>query len=848
MSITEDDPNVYFMEMNVPEVRALEQKMRTEIETRKKELRSMVGEQYLELMSAADAIITMRQHTQTIQTNICRLQAACNVDEIKSNISTKKTRVDNERQHIYLIASLIKCLADVPEQIWHALENHRYLHASRLFTLAKVVHEYLEEEKKTESDIETKFPIIQSQWDAVSAFEPQILQRSLQHLQSSEQTSEHLAETLIGLMLLNESSYKDILEHLLKMRMNAIHDLLQHRPKKSDNLSNLIARQLKNIVVIFKQTLIQVDSIFLSKHETNMTLIESYVSYLKKTFLIPSASSHGNGTPSQPPVTRLLSPSSNVHLIVRYLPEAIQNYRPDFDAGNPLVASDIQQLTTEWINNVELLLKECLPEVLMALSTEKALTDTQLRLWISLQDDENAKNQVQDWEIVSHDLLLNNYSIWKSSLRDIFIDRAKAIIDKQLSILSDQPELDVWHTIVPDNSKENAANAIPVSIGIWPGVQNKPSQLFSLPSISSQKELQEFRLSLTETVNDRTDVLRKLQHLFDTLLSDLRKDVLTQVELRENDGFYCQEDSNSLKSYFQNKCYESVIAYSSGLKALLKRIDQWSDKKAAIVIGRLARNIALSSKELPKALALSAETLPIFVLRNDVNEKYAKAQDELLDTFHIAHEPWLSLVESKFTKNLEEILQGTKWKDECVSLWENVEEDTKLPTQATGAITRLMFSICEDIQRINSSMLDQTIMKKLRQTLYKKASAMFEAILSSKDFEITEQGSLQMIFDFLFIKSILQQDEDKNSLSKSDKTLDMLQDKVDPINWESYKPHIESCVDGFCIKQSLLFGVLTNAGSATYERARKIVTEKQKVQSNILIMPKGKAFIKSLLN
>lgn len=50
------------------------------------------SEQYLELMSAADAIITMRQHTQTIQTNICRLQAACNVDEIKSNISTKKSK------------------------------------------------------------------------------------------------------------------------------------------------------------------------------------------------------------------------------------------------------------------------------------------------------------------------------------------------------------------------------------------------------------------------------------------------------------------------------------------------------------------------------------------------------------------------------------------------------------------------------------------------------------------------------------------------------------------------------------------------------------------------------------
>jgi hypothetical protein len=57
--------------------------------------------------------------------------------------------------------------------------------------LAKKVHEYLEEEKKKSTiDIEVAFPVIQRQWDAVSAFGPQIVQRSIHYLRVSEQSSE----------------------------------------------------------------------------------------------------------------------------------------------------------------------------------------------------------------------------------------------------------------------------------------------------------------------------------------------------------------------------------------------------------------------------------------------------------------------------------------------------------------------------------------------------------------------------------------------------------------------------------------------------------------------------------
>lgn len=79
----------------------------------------------------------------------------------------------------------------MPEQIWHALENHRYLHASRLYILAKQVHAYLEQEKGSSTiDIEVAFPVIQRQWDAVSAFGPQIIQRATHYLRVSEQATE----------------------------------------------------------------------------------------------------------------------------------------------------------------------------------------------------------------------------------------------------------------------------------------------------------------------------------------------------------------------------------------------------------------------------------------------------------------------------------------------------------------------------------------------------------------------------------------------------------------------------------------------------------------------------------
>jgi hypothetical protein len=104
------------------------------------------SEQYLDLISAADAIITMSKNAQAIQTNFGRLQAACDVESIKMNakLTLQKrdeennqskhitkisyteerrlilfpiARIDTKRRYVYIIAALVKSLADVPEQV-----------------------------------------------------------------------------------------------------------------------------------------------------------------------------------------------------------------------------------------------------------------------------------------------------------------------------------------------------------------------------------------------------------------------------------------------------------------------------------------------------------------------------------------------------------------------------------------------------------------------------------------------------------------------------------------------------------------------------------------------------------
>ncbi|KAK4518497.1 RNA export factor gle2 [Mucor velutinosus] len=787
----------------------------------------------------------MSKNAQAIQSNFERMQQACDVDRIKQ--SSRKTlqlrdeknnqiHIDTKRKYIYVIAALVKSLADVPEQIWHALENHRYLHASRLYILAKQVHAYLEQEKGSSTiDIEVAFPVIQRQWDAVSAFGPQIIQRATHYLRVSEQATEHIAEVIVALMLLDDQTYAESINKLLEMRSNVIRDILQQYTKTTDSANHRITHQLREVSLIIKRTLVQVFDIFVSKEGGHQqTLIESYIESFLKTFLIPSKSSHGNETPSQPAITRLFSPSSNVHLIVRYLPESIQNYTPSFDPSPHVLPSDVQQHIAAWMEEVKAILNDQLPHTLAPIHNQAELTQVRSKLWELLDEDENTRDKTNKWQITAKHLLSARYSLWTSLYRNVFNDCSKKLIDTALADLAKQPAQVVWPLIM-DPKKQRPRRDFSLTMKIWPSTA-KHQAAFALPNLSSSQEIEGFKASLKETANDRTDKLGKLQACFDTALHTIRKDVQQHFIHTDQEHFHAKDDMGMIKSYFQDQCYQAVLKYATELASLAKQMKDWTDQRmvneVSIFLGRLARNIGLLSKELPKAISLSIDdNKPVFELRSSINKdaKYISIQNTLLDTYHEMHTSWIQWLEKEFGQKLKSSLVTSKWNDHCaaIAVWETVEEDMKLPTQASNMAVRTLFYVCEEIQRINSSVVDQSIMTRLRQHLSNTFNQVIQSSLPT--LELTENGTLQLMFDYLFLCTVLQQDVKY----KSD-MMDIMKQQIDPINWESYQPHMKPCVDRFYIKQSLLFGVLTSASNETYERARKTMSTQQQGQYNVL--------------
>ena len=341
-------------------------------------------------------------------------------------------------------------------------------------------------------------------------------------------------------MLLGNQSYKQSIEKLLEMRSNVIRDILKHYTKMTDSVNHRITHQFREVSLIIKRTLIQVFDIFVSKEGGHQrTLIESYVDSFLKTFLIPSKSSHGNETPSQPAITRLFSPSSNVHLIVRYLPESIQNYTPHFDPFPEVMQTDVQQLVSIWMADIEAILKDQLPQTLSPIHSQAELIQIRSKLWELLDEDENTKDKSNKWQVTAKHLLSDRYSLWASLYRDVFNNCAKKLIDNALIDLATQPTKVVWPSII-DHNKSRPKKDFSLTIKIWPSTA-KDQSAFSLPNLSSSQEIEGFKASLKETANDRTSRLAKLQDSFDTTLQAIRKDVQEHFIYTDQENFCVKE-------------------------------------------------------------------------------------------------------------------------------------------------------------------------------------------------------------------------------------------------------------------------------------------------------------------
>ncbi|KAI8346745.1 hypothetical protein BD560DRAFT_338637 [Blakeslea trispora] len=468
------------------------------------------------------------------------------------------------------------------------------------------------------------------------------------------------------------------------MRKNVIKDITERYTKGSDSIVHRSTHQLKEVAAVSKATVIQIADIFVQlEDDAQKSMIESYVTSFKQTFLTPSSTNHNNENfTSQSTVSRLFSPSSNTHLIMRFLPESIQQYLPQFDPLTMLSVEDVRQSVDGWVSDVERFLCHHLDQRLEIVEKHADLVQIRTNLWATLREDEMSKDKSNKWCRVNQSLLKSPCSIWNNLYRESFNRHTKRLIDASLQLLVDQPQSSVWSTLV-DPKTFKPRKSLSATMHVWPDLSNKHQDLFDLPNLASADQIRLFETSLTETVHDRTHSLSVLQSEFDKALADITRDLqsyLLNGDSRDDECFNVKSDTRMIKEYFEDQCYEAVLSYSKEINTLLQRIAEWTDhaiaNNASIFLGRLVRNIGLFSRELPKALSISNDTLPAFELRSriDQNPKYSQAQKILTDTFHHSHDLWLDYIQKEYSQDLKTTLLSTKWNDQCPALlvWDSM--------------------------------------------------------------------------------------------------------------------------------------------------------------------------------
>ncbi|KAI9013907.1 hypothetical protein CLU79DRAFT_387359 [Phycomyces nitens] len=640
---------------------------------------------------------------------------------------------------------------------------------------------------------------------------PQIIHKATLHLRVTEQSGNHVAEDLLVLMLLDQKTFTTSLEELFRMRTLGIKDTIQASLKFSvaDTAEQRLGSHLRDIIYAIQRTLAHIDTIV---YASSPSAFELYAKDLQTNFSLPNQLL-SNTTLSA--ITSVFSPSTNAHLLIRYLPDSVQQYTPTLE-DEPLDLDKVRAMAQSWLKELLGLLKSPLPDMLSPLDTQLKLVQTRSKVWQLLE------SQEASWSKVCSRVLGHSYSLWDSMFKDSFDGHAKYLIDKTLKSLSDQPS-----TLL---SSSLTAKSNELSTSLWPSSKTRSAASDSLLSLSSVADMRAFKLTLTKLAQGETSWIEQGYQAFETTLDTIRKDQEAHASFSTQDSFGAKQSTQQLWTYFQTNVVRAITQYCGSLRTLLAKVAEWNNTKqaseASLLIGRLARSLAQHSQSLPLVLT----TLSSLKLQSaiDKDPSYIGLQNDFMRLFEEAHTPWIKRAVGSFGSLVGDALRTTTWDEHCaaVLLWEDTEEGP-LPSQATHPTVRALFGVCEEMQRIQMMLLNKKVIHSLVNQLLTTLQETLDVFLEGQT--MTERGALQLMFDLQFMGFVLRQGGRLN--------LDGVKKHVDPINWAAFSPHFNARIERFYLKQALFLHTLTCLNGEVFE-SNKAVTKGlvQQNQPNVLPM------------
>ncbi|KAG9264007.1 conserved oligomeric Golgi complex subunit 1 isoform X1 [Astyanax mexicanus] len=878
------DPNALFERYSTEEIRAIERKVRGEIEQKKEELRQMVGERYRDLIDAADTIGEMRQCSESVVRCIQGMDRYCQQLKQTKNPPQNHSKLEDQKQSkekFYTIASQIKLLLEIPERIWSAMEGSQYLQATQLYLLCCHLHSqlHLEGGSPLYSPVLSRFPILVRQVAAAGHFRSTILLDSKSVLRGRAVSDQAIAEALVSTMLLEDSSPRQALADFLLARKASIQQLL-NQPQHGAG----IKAQVCSLVELLVTTLYQAYAVFYLPPEGRG--VEPGLS----CGLLFTTLENVTSTTSTAKGRKVLHGEGSAGSWFKYLPQSVTDFQPVLRTlAKPIQHDQLRDTLQQWIDTCKEDIRAGVSSLLVYVKTLKALAAIRDAVWELLSSESISLH----WSAVCLRLLDKPLCLWDDLLQQLFLQRLQAITQEGaegISSSSRQLLSSALRDLEVQSQSAGLSRGVQyesdVAAFLWAESQGDLPSDAAWVSVSqrSPQPYSQVKSGLTMKTQALTPCIQTFCSALDSKLKakleDLQhylppeppgKDQCESAPAAGSSSFSRFTDAAAVEEALREHCLACVRDILSSVRSELTVLQaepagSWR-MSAVLFMARLCqslgelcpslrqcvlgqqggaadaavRNTPRQGKKLGKSSAArGAELSPAQV-------KWAGLKDELLTCSTEAYRIWSNAVSKvligSFAISLHAGSAGsvlstaTHWEEleiqEEAESGNTVMSKIHLPVQPSWYVQSLLFQLCLEVNRVGGHALPKVTLLELLKGCVDQVLSEYEKLTQQSEGKemvppITQNRALQLLFDLRFLSATLgsRLEEGKSSRSQQDPRVqeicDSLESHIDPFDLDVFTPHLNSNLNRLTQRTSVLLGLLTGTEKQFTPRSSSI--------------------------
>ncbi|XP_063691295.1 conserved oligomeric Golgi complex subunit 1-like [Bolinopsis microptera] len=782
-------PEDLFSQYTINEIQRNFKKIQRDIESKKSELRTMVGERYRELINTADTIAEMENTVKDIRTTLDSIQTSCKLERISS---IEKEEEHSKKEEFWSIASQMKLLVDTPEKIWHAMENKQFLIAGQLYLLSRHIVTNLHIGNGAASQHLTQFPVLAQQWGAISHFKPSILQGCKDTLGGVSVSDEQFTESICTVILLEGVDLETLIVEVMERRLAGV----AARLTSGGSVRNQIADCVESIICT------------LDLVHNNLVTSNRVTDKLKHLC---------HNVTTMEVVSNAFKQETGLQSITRHLPTLVHSYHPTINSS--LELPNMTQLCEGWWQKVVAAVNDNLHTTLHYVQSVSSVAGLVKPY---------CQKSSSEWETVCLGVLNKKIHIWNDLLQAPMNEHVKKIISSYIEDAMMATTTDISE-IIKTHSEAN------VSIFVWNINCKKETKL--------QQKAEGFVdsvRSLCSNLNDRLTIIyndiitytgnpEKFRYKEDNVRAEeifahvygMTKQSLVQVSQHiltaVPDEADISENSRSDQLAILIHVCRCLVQHTSQLQQLLNPRDR--------------SKYSASSSEMYQCI-VSAKC----VLLQRYGGWVSDVVTEKLSTFLKSEAATFAMVWEE-TQIKEETEDGG-----------SVESKISLPVYTSSYVNTILFALSSELYRIGCHGFTEGEVPLMLGSLDDKIVQVYDAWLETA--EITQNMALQYWLDFKYLTAMCNVASSVNSErnKKITTVVRRIETNIDPFDWDVFQPHLTGNLHGLIRRTYNLYGavsiysttiqaIATSAARAAFQQNTHNVLLRNEMVSRFSLLP-----------